>query len=538
MSDLQKILLAAGLLLLVIACGNMANLLLARGLARQREFAVCLAVGGRRWNLVRVVVLEAFVCAMGGALLGALVSHWAFGHVTYRMTREVPGLGAMAVSLDWRIFGFCVAMAVVSSIVFALLPAWRSSNAAPAVALASAGSTTTGLHRSRFSALVVVEVALTMTLMLGASLLMKAVSAMRSTEFGYAARELVDVGVYLRRAPQSRGNAVGDSAALALRDRILAIPGAQAAATYGRGTPARNGVSAVLRVGATRWMYLPGYTAVAPEYLATMGVPIVAGRDFAAGDDAAGGAVIVNEAAAKVLWPGESAVGQRLFLGDAASGAPLLPVVGVARNTRELSTVMPRDDVAPQVLVVPPPGLVVLNRLRVRLEAEHSAEVVTSITTVVRQSLPLEATVAVTPLLDEFDDAIAAREFVAGLFVVFAGIALTLSAVGLYCLLAFVVTQRRREFAVRAALGAMPKDVARLMLQDGVIMVLSGTAVGAFVAMWLARELDAMLYSVFYTDVWSLLTAEVLVVGVALAACLVPAWRAARVEPVQTLRSV
>ncbi|MBC7897013.1 MAG: FtsX-like permease family protein, partial [Cytophagaceae bacterium] len=155
----------------------------------------------------------------------------------------------------------------------------------------------------------------------------------------------------------------------------------------------------------------------------------------------------------------------------------------------------------------------------------------------VQATMPPQASVAVTRPMEEFHEAILAREFVGRLFVLFALIGCGLAAVGLYCLLAFVVAQRRREFAVRIALGATRRQVTRSVLRDGAVMVLTGTAIGAFVAMWLARALDAMLYSVFYTDAVSLIVAEVVLVAVALVACVVPARRAAKSEPVEMLRA-
>lgn len=540
MSDLQRILLASAFAVLVIACGNLANLLLARGLARERDYALCFALGARRANVIRQTLIEGLLCALGGTVIGVLVAIWAFDFVTYRMTREVPGLGAMAVSLNWRIFGFSVLAATVTSLAFAIVPAIRTSSVDLNLPLKSGAGTTTGRVRSRFSALVVGELALTMTLMLGASLLMKAVREMRATEFGYNPRGLLDIGVYLERAPTNRRGAVPEELMWRMLERVRAHPGVIGAALHGTGSTPRGGpgLTSALAGGGNRRLYAPSYAAGSPDFLRTLGVPVTQGRDFVQGDAVTRGAAIVNEAAARVLWPSESPVGRMLKLGDLETDAPWVTVVGVSRDIRGPSTVMPETEAAPQLWIVPPPGLVTLDRIQVRVPAYREAELRTALERLVRQTLPPGAIFVVGPALESFDDAVLARDFIGKLFAAFGAIALGLAAVGLYGLLAFVVAQRRREFAVRSALGATGRQMARLVLHDAAVMVLAGTGIGAFLAMWLARSLDAMLYSVFYTDAVALLIAEGVLIAVAVVACLVPARRAARAEPAEVLRAV
>jgi putative ABC transport system permease protein len=540
MDDLQGILLASALVVLMIACGNLANLMLARGLARERDYALCFALGAKRSNVIRQTLIEGLLCALGGAVIGVLIAAWAFDLATYRMTREVPILGAMAVSLNWRVFAFSALAATTTSLSFALVPAIRTSDVDLNLPLKSGAGTTTGRVRSRFSTLVVGEVALTMTLLLGAALLMKAVRAMRTTDLGYNPRGLVEVETYLARGATKRYGVVSDADMSRVLERVLSYPGVIGAAREGVGSTPRVGPGLVsaLAGGGNRRLYAPSYSAVSAEYLRTLGVPITQGSDFAQGDAAVRGAAIVNETAARLLWPSESPVGGMLKLGDLETDAPWVHVVGVARDVRRLSTVMPVTDGAPAVWVVPPPGgSVGLDRLRVRVPAHREAELRTALDRLVRQSLPPGSIVVVKSSMESFDDAVLARDFVARLFVVFGAIALGLAAVGLYCLLAFTVAERRRELAVRSALGASGAQLGRMVAHDAAVMVLAGTGVGAFLAMWLARVLDALLYSVFYTDVVALLAAEALLLAVAVVACFVPARRAARSDPVEVLRA-
>jgi predicted permease len=540
MDNLQRILLASAFVVLMIACGNLANLMLARGLSRDRDYALCFALGATRTNLIRQTLIEGLLCALGGAVIGVLVAAWAFDLATYRMTREVPILGAMAVSLNWRVFALSALAATLTSVAFALLPAIRTSNVDLNLPLKSGAGNTTGRARSRFSALVVGEVALTMTLLLGAALLMKAVRAMRTTDLGYNPRGLLEIETYLARGATNRYGRVSDAEMARLLERVRSYPGVIGAALEGVGRTPRTGPGLVsaLAGGGNRRLYAPNYFAASADFLRTLGVPIAQGSDFAQGDAVTRGAAIVNATAARLLWPSESPVGRMLKLGDLETDAPWVPVVGVARDVRPLSTVMPVTDATPAVWVVPPPGTGALDRLRVRVVPHREARLRTALDGVVRQSLPPGSIVVVKSSMESFDDSVLARDFIAKLFVVFGAIALGLAAVGLYCLLAFTVGERRRELAVRSALGASGAQLARMVAHDAAIMVLAGTGAGAFLAMWLARVLDALLYSVFYTDVAALLVAEALVIGVSAIACVVPSRRAARSDPVEVLRAV
>ena len=199
---------------------------------------------------------------------------------------------------------------------------------------------------------------------------------------------------------------------------------------------------------------------------------------------------------------------------------------------------MPVTDAVPEVWVVPPKSDTIgFDRMRVRVPAHREADLRTDLDRIVRQALPPGSIVVVRPSIESFDNARLARDFLAKLFMAFGGIALGLAAVGLYCLLSFTVAERRRELAVRRALGATGETCVRMVLHDAAIMVLAGTGAGAFLAMWLARVLDSMLYSVFYTDVVVLAMTEGLLLTVALVACLVPARRAARADPLEILRA-
>lgn len=542
MSNLQKVLLASALVVLIIACGNLGNLMLARGLARERDFALSFALGARRINIIRQSIAEAVVCALGGAAVGTLIAAWAFHVVTYKMQREVPalGVGLTAVSLNWRVFGFAFLAALGTALVAALIPAVRTSSVEPNVPLKSAAGTTTGRSKSRFSALVIGELALTMSLLLGAGLLTKAVAEMEATDLGYEPRGLLTIHTFVPVKSWREHRVVSINDMLHLREHIEKQPGILAASLEGTGVTPKLGpaLASTISGGGNRKLYSRSYSAVGPEYITTLGARIIDGRDFTGGDATDAGAVIVNETAARQLWLTESPVGQMLKLGDVNTSASWLPVVGVVQDTRPVSTVMPAFESLPEVWVVPPTrDSVNLDRLLVRVPPSGVERFRAELHRMATEVLPPGTIVVVESVLDGFDDERLARAFVGRLFIVFGGIALGLAAVGLYSLLSFTVTERRRELAVRCALGATGGQCARDVLHDAATMILAGTGIGAFVSMWLARHLDEMLYSVFYTDVTALLAAELAILCVALAASLVPAFKAARTDPVELLRA-
>jgi hypothetical protein len=292
--------------------------------------------------------------------------------------------------------------------------------------------------------------------------------------------------------------------------------------------------------GGVREHFMPSYRIVSPDLLRTFGVHVTDGRDFTVGDVGTAGAVIVDEALARRLWPHGGAVGRMVKLGDARSSRPWLRIVGVSRPARFW---LPTD---PEQLYAEPLGM---------LYALSNAQDSTRTRTVVVRTRANPSTVAVElrreleahvpqtglspiePWAQHFEAEIEARRFIAGLFVSFAGVALALSAIGLYGVLSYAVTQRQREFGVRMALGARRVDVLRLVLHDGFVMVLAGTGVGALLAMWSANLLRYWLYGIPSTDVATLLVTGGVLFSVALVACYLPARHATRADPVEVLRA-
>ncbi len=373
-------------------------------------------------------------------------------------------------------------------------------------------------------------------MLLGAGLLVKAARRVSSYEFGFDSDRLLEV--YARLAPtDSTGSAVARAAG-GLVDRLRRVDDVQAVAAMTFATPRSHVVRSASSGESGHRLLLRSYVVVDPDVLRTLGIPVVAGRDFEPGDATGPGVVIVDAQAARKLWPHGGAVGGQISLGDANSTSTWLPVVGIARSASfefNADPDLPRD---PMIYAVLPH-----NRSRYRIVAVRARTSVASgtgahIALDTRRALITSGAQGfVEPWRTEFDEIVEARHFVASLFVAFGGLALFLSSFGLFGVLAYTVGERRREFGIRIAVGASQLDVFRLVLHDAAVMVLGGTALGAFFAMWTAKLLAAWLYGVYPTDAVALLSAEAILVLVSFAACVLPAIRAATTDPLDILRA-
>jgi hypothetical protein len=285
-----------------------------------------------------------------------------------------------------------------------------------------------------------------------------------------------------------------------------------------------------------RLLNLHFYRAVSSGFLETLQIPVVAGRDFTASDAGGGGVVIVDQDAARRLWPGIDPLGRMIKLGGHDAPEEWYPVVGVARTASLYFESDPDLPTEPNVFLMPGSYAGRSMRFVVRVRGDEP-RVAMDLRRVLRDAVPGSGLPLIGTWLRGFDQIVAAREFMAGLFALFGLFALGLSSMGLYGVLSYAVSRRVREFGVRMALGARPADVLRLVLREGSVMVLAGVAIGAIVAMWFAQLLGYWLYDVNPTDALSLVSAELVLVVVSLAACAMPGVRASRADPVEVLRA-
>jgi len=533
------VLLGAVAFVLLIACANVANLLLARAAARQREMAVRAALGAGRWRIARELLTESLLLSLAGGGLGLLLAVWgvqALGQWSDAGQAATQGIG-----MDAWVLAFTLGVSVITGLVFGLAPAVQAWRTDVNAALKEEGRGATGGHRHRLRHLLVVsEVALALVLLIGAGLLLKSFSRLTQVNAGFRSEGVLTFQITLPGAKSSsqKANFIGQ-----IVERLRALPGVQAAAATDS-LPlthfARMTAASVEGRPPIDWSRVkPGEVSpvsrptVTLDYFNAMGIPVKNGRAFTPEETRPGaGVVIVNEAFEKHHFPGQSVVGKRIRLGESAE-APLLTVVGVIGDVRQsgLAGDVTLEAYSP---VIEDMGGAMSFVMRVAGNPAHLIPAVRAAMAEVDPNQPLHNLMTMEQRLA---NTTTSRRLNATLLCSFAGVALLLAVVGIYGVMSYAVAQRRREIGVRMALGAQKSDVLGLILHGGLRLTLLGVAIGLAGAFALTRYLSNLLYSVNATDPVTFLGVAVALTGVALLACWLPARRAAQVDPLVALRN-
>jgi putative ABC transport system permease protein len=545
-SDLRPAVLAlmtAVVFVLLIACANVANLLIGRSEVRQREMAVRAALGAGRRRLVRQLVTESAVLAILGAAGGLALAAVAIRTLVAASPVELPTY--FRPHLDPVVLLFTTGVAALCGLLLGLAPALHARRADVGAVLKDAARGSTGRAGVRLrGGLVVAEVTLAVVLLAGAGLLIRSIRNLTALDLGYDPAGVLAVDVSIpRAATPAAPSAAGTPAPLSVSPRVLlervrAVPGVTAA-SLASDVPLGGASSAVFydAEGDTtmdaRTRPRAYVHEVTPDFFATLRMPILAGRTFRESEETAGSpAVIVSQGVARRFWPGENAVGRRIKLGDASSSDPWLTIVGVVADTKYRG--VPSNPTADPDLFFPATdrsGVSLLVRTDV-----PPASVTSAVREAIRQAGPSVTVAEATTLDDLAAEQTARSRFTTWLMGVFAAVALLLSVVGISGVMSYVVTQRTREFGIRLALGAGRSEIVRLVLRHGLYLVAAGVALGVAGSIGVARLLQSMLFGVSAADLSAGLAVAVLVV-VALVACAVPAVRATRVDPTTALRN-
>ncbi|MFN2564416.1 MAG: ADOP family duplicated permease [Gemmatimonadaceae bacterium] len=547
------ILLAAVACVLLIACANVAHLQLMRAAAREREFAVRAALGGVRGRLAQQSLVESALLSAVGGLVGLGLAHAGVRLlVALAPAGRLPRLETIAI--DERVLAFALATTAVAALIFGFGPALAASRRDIHDRLRDGGrGTGESVRRRRVrAALVVSELAIALVLLTTAGLVVRSVQSMRAVDAGFDARNVVSMTVSLKgtkqAAPKQRRAAFFQD----LLRQVRAVPGVEDASAINhlpmhgdhwhfpfaiegrpRSWPAEHG-SASFRV-------------VQPGYFRTMRVPVLRGRDFTAEDQAAGAhVVVVNETLARRGWPNESPIGQRITVDDPATGPDWFTVVGVVSDVRQGSWMEgsseemyfpylpgPAEETLPLRLVNFLSPVYMTLAVRTTSDAAGMASVVESIVRSMERDAPVSDVVTMEQVIaEEF----AQPRFHLLLFGAFAAVALALAVVGVYGVMSYSVARRTREIGLRVALGAAPSGAFRLVAGQGARLALVGVGVGLVIVLGVTRYLRSVLFGVEPTDPTTLVAAALLLGTTAVAACSVPAWRAARVDPMVVLR--
>jgi putative ABC transport system permease protein len=520
-------------LVLLIACANVANLLLARAAARQKEIALRLSIGASRARVIYQLLTESVLLALMGGGVGLLLGNWA-AHVFSKLAASATFLPGGDFSPDGRVLGFTILLSLLTGVAFGSAPAWQASSVEPAPALKEA-ALTLGSPRSRLQGVLVsAQIAMSLVLLTGAGLLLRTLRNYLAVNPGFEMKNVLDVSLDLRLADYTETQ--GRLFCQRLLEGVRALPGVESA-SLADVAPIAGGISetSVSDYGQGRTLGesdLPvKLVIVTPGYFRTLGIRLVAGRDFAEQDTVhAPRVAIINESMAKRLWPGENALGKRFATSQ--SGGPYFQVVGVAIDAR-----LEALGEAPALAMFVP------------LTQEYQ----TSVTLLVRtatdpmgllpairgevQSLDKNLPVFdITTLRVAVATTLGQQKLYALLFGSFALLALVLAAIGIYGVISYSVARRTHEMGIRMALGAEPNDVLKLVVGQGMLLTVSGLAAGLAAALCLARLLRGLLYGVNPNDVTTFVLVGLALWGVALLACYIPARRATKVDPMVALR--
>jgi putative ABC transport system permease protein len=535
------LLLGAVSFVLLIACVNVANLLLARAASRGREIAIRTSMGASRWRIVRGLLTESVLIAVTGGALGLLVASAALGPLLHMAEGSVPQI--VSVGLDRSVLLFTLVVSVLTGLVFGIVPALRTGKIDLRETLneGSRGSTTGRGHHRILGALVATEIAVALLLLIGSGLLLRSFSRLQEVSPGFQPDHLLVADLPLSQnayaKPELRYEFFDR-----LVERAKTLPGVKSAGAASF-LPVSGGGSLIQfniegRPPKTPHDYVAaGYRTVTPQYMETMGVPLLQGRNIAAGDvEKAPAVVVINASMARTYFPGENPLGKRMQIGATPDkDVPYMEIVGVVGDVLQgLDTDAKAEMYLPYrqadtVLPVFQLSVVLRTSGDPRLQAA-------ALRSAVREIDPNQPVVKIRTMEENMATSVTEPRFRTWLIGIFAALALVLAAVGIYGVMSYSVNQRTNEMGIRVTLGAQPNDVFRIVVGEGLRLALIGVGVGLIGALAATRVLRTFLYGVSAIDPVTFAITAALLILVAVAACYFPARRATRVDPMVALR--
>jgi putative ABC transport system permease protein len=542
-SELFLLFAAVGFVLL-IACVNLANLLLARGSGRQREIAIRLALGAGRARLIAQLLTESVLLAFVSGCVGLLTVVWLKSALLKFAPPDLPRLNEVTISVSVLFFAFLVS--ILTGIIFGLAPALQgaSPNQIASLREGSRGSGSSKRQMRVSSALVASEVALSLILLVGAGLFLRSFWQILQVRSGFNSRNVVTAQIWLsfpNDPSQNRYLTVPKRAAF-MREvlrRVSALPGVEEASIGGGGSlplaRSRNQLSFTIegRPADSEHSPVAELAAVSPGHFRVLEIPMLSGRNFTDSDDDKGLPVaIVDQTLARQYWPNENPIGKRIKSGPIQSTNPWLNIIGVVGDVKTDSLELQE---APHIYLsdFQAPAYNSVIYLRTAGDPGTLGDAIRPEVEAVDPSVPVYA---VRTMEDVIARSMAERRFALQILGFFAGIALLLAAIGIYGVMAYTFSQRRHEIGIRMALGAEPRDILRMALSEGMTLVAVGLGSGLIGALLLTRFLRSMLYAVSPNDPLTFVALPALLAAVALLACFVPARRATQVDPLVALR--
>ena len=530
------LLFAAVGVVLLIACANVANLLLARAATRKKEFAIRAAMGASRWRVLRQLLIESVLLAVAGGGLSLLLARWCVDLLVRFAPQGLPRMSG--VTIGWRVLAFTLGLSVLSGIIFGIAPAWQSAKTDLHETLKEGGRTSTDARSGRLrSVFVVAEVALSMMLLVGSGLLIKSLARLLASDPGFDSQNVVTMQLLPRQAFTSRPQLKQYYSQIL--ERIRALPGVEAVCVLNDDLPGlepgwQNDINP--EVNGEYLKIKPGelinvdWGIVSADYFKTMGIPVKQGRSFSAQEAAREAKVLlVDEQLARQFWPLGDAVGKHIKY-DSPDPHEIIGVVGDVRNYGSES--LGRIKIYTPFERRPLPR----STLAVRAVGVDAASLISGIKREVQAINPNVPIDEIATLEGRLAQNIAPRRFITWLLGLFAAVALALAAIGIYGVMSYSVTERTHEIGVRRALGAQDSHVLKLVMRRGLVLTLIGAVIGLAASVALSRVLANLLFGVSVIDPVTFAGVVVLLVAVALLACYHPARRATKVDPMVALR--
>ena len=539
------VLLVAVAFVLLIACANVAGLLLARAVARRREIALRVALGASRLRVVRQLLTESLLLATVAGVLGSILAYWSFTFLQGLVPPEMALLTSL--KLDTRILAFTLLISIVTGIIFGLVPALQSANVDLNDALKQSSTRTTSTGRLR-NGLIVSEVALSLVLLVGAGLLIQTLFQLFRQYAVLEPEKVLTVRTVLPRQgsgdipgkysePQRRNNFYQQ-----VLDRVEKLPGVVSAG-YSTSVPLRwkGGSSGFYPEGIREPLAGMAYDAthrqVTTDYLKTMKIPLRQGRYFTQADNEQSMPVaIINEQMARQYWPGENALGRRFKIGGPDSDLPWTTIVGIVADVRQMGIDEPvkAEMYLPNRQITHNPWFIPRD-LAIRTTGDPMS-LVGAVRQAIREVDPDQPVSNIATMADVLGEEASQRRMGMIMLVAFAGLALLLASLGIYGVLAYFVTQHTNEIGVRLALGATPRNILFLVLKKGMGLTLAGVVIGVVASFALTRLMSSLLFGVKASDPLTFVAVPLLLAAVALLACAIPARRATKVDPIVALR--
>jgi putative ABC transport system permease protein len=538
-----RLLTGAVALVLLIGCANVANLLLARSVDRQKEIAVRVALGATRFRIVRQLIVESLVLASAGGIVGLLLASWAVSLLTATTVTGLPRASNIAV--EWPVVLFALALSLATGVVFGVVPAVQATQLPIRESLneEGRGGSASARHRRIRSGLVVAEIAVALVLLIGAGLLLRSFSALTRVSPGFNPEKLLVVNLPMSPL-KYRGSAARTAAVERIVERVATLPGVQSAAITtmlpmaGAGATIHFNRAAYPPKGPDDYV-MAGFRAATPEYLSTLGVPLRRGRLLSSSDrEGAPHVVVINESMARQYFPDRDALGQRIQLGTEPSpDFPTMEVVGIVGDTKQSFESASKSEMFVPYGQYPDPILagMYLNTALIVRTAGNPVDVTASVRSAVREIDAAQPLVNVRTMEGAMAGTVAQPRLQMILLVIFACVAVVLAAVGVYGVMAYTVSQRVPEIGVRMAIGASPGQVVSMVVWQAGQLALLGLLLGLAGAALAATAMQSLLFNVGRLDPITFGVAPIVLALAALIASYIPARTAARISPLEAL---